>query len=226
MRLAKIQIDNSEEDVYIDIVEEFGQAQFEIFPKIKNAIKMFKSKDMRNILDLGCGLGVNSIFLAKEGFNIWAGDICKEHISELKTKANEMNIKNIICKSFDMRNIPFDDNSFDAVICTSTLNHGTLADIRTTVNEIYRVLKPSGILITDLLSIEDSSFGIGEEIDKNTFVGGREGEEGIPHHYSDEKEIIELFKSFKEVKVYRRNYIFDLAHSEIISQVFDIECIK
>ena len=224
--MAEIQIDNSKEDVYIGVVDELGQAQFEIFPKIKKASDLFKTKDIKKVLDLGCGLGRNSLFLAKEGFNIWAGDICKEHISELKIKAYEMNIKNIICKSFDMRNIPFDDNSFDAVICTSTLNHGTLADIRTTVNEIYRVLKPSGILITDLLSIEDSSFGIGEEIDKNTFVGGREGEEGIPHHYSDEKEIIELFKSFKEVKVYRKNYNFDLAYSEIISQVFDIECIK
>ncbi len=95
-----------------------------------------------------------------------------------------------------------------------------------TIDEIHRVLKPNGILITDLLSVEDQSFGIGKMIEANTFVGGRKGEEGIPHHYTDENEIMELFKLFKEVHVYRRNYIFDLADCEVMSQVYDIECIK
>ena len=38
----------------------------------------------------------------------------------------------------------------------------------------------------------------------NTFVSGRKGEEGIPHHYTDENEYNGLFKSFKELYVYRK----------------------
>ena len=224
--MAKIKINNKKEDVHIGLVEEFGQVQFETFPKIKNAVELFKFQDIRNILDLGCGLGGNSIFLAKEGFNICAGDICSEYINILKNKANEMNLKNINCKELDMKDIPYENNIFDAVICSSTLDHSTFEEIKMIVNEIHRILKPNGILITDLLSVEDKSFGMGEEIEQNTFVGGRKGEEGIPHHYTDENEIVELFKSFKEVHVYRRNYIFDLADSEVISQVYDIECVK
>ncbi len=225
--MAKVAINSEKENVHIGLVEEFGQVQFEIFPKVKNAVELFKSQDVKDILDLGCGLGWNSVFLAREGFNIWAGDICKEYIDILRDKANKMNLKNINCKQFDMKAIPpYEDNSFDVVICTSTLNHGTFREIKMTIDEIHRVLKPNGILITDLLSVEDQSFGIGKMIEANTFVGGRKGEEGIPHHYTDENEIMELFKLFKEVHVYRRNYIFDLADCEVMSQVYDIECIK
>ena len=95
------------------------------------------------------------------------------------------------------------------------------------INEIFRVLKPGGILITDLLSIEDDSFGLGEEIEKNTFVGGREGEEGIPHFYTTDKEIKEFFKKFDEVKVSKTDYIFELIDGkEFISKAFDICCLK
>ena len=224
--MAKVAINSKKENVHIGLVEEFGQVQFEIFPKVKNAVELFKSKDVKDILDLGCGFGWNSVFLAREGFNIWAGDICKEYIDILRDKANKMNLKNINCKEFDMKAIPYEDNSFDAVICTSALDHGTFREINMIIDEIHRVLKPNGILITDLLSVEDQSFGIGKMIEANTFVGGRKGEEGIPHHYTDENEIIELFKLFKEVHVCRRNYIFDLADCEVMSQVYDIECIK
>ena len=198
--MVKIKINNNEEDIPIGIIEEFGQVQFEIFPKIKNAVGSFKSQNRKNILDLGCGLGWNSIFLAKEGFDIYAGDICKEYIDTLRDKANKMNLRNINCKELDMKDIPYEDNSFDVVICTSALVHGTLKEIKMIINEIYRVLKPDGILIADLLSVEDESFGMGEKI--------------------------ELFKLFKEVCVYRRNYIFDRVHEEVISKVYDIECIK
>jgi len=224
--VAKIKINSNKENVHIGLVEELGQVQFEIFPKVKNAVELFKSQDVKDIIDLGCGLGWNTIFLAREGFNIWAGDICKGYIDTLRDKTSKMNLKNINCKQLDMKNIPYEDNRFDAVICTSTLNHGTLREIKMIIDEIHRVLKPNGILITDLLSVEDQSFGIGEMIETNTFIGGRKGEEDIPHHYTDENEIMELFKSFKEVYVYRRNYIFDLADSEVMSQVYDIECVK
>ena len=103
--MAKVAINNKKEDIHIGLIEEFGQIQFEIFPKIKNAVELFKSQNIKNILDLGCGFGWNTIFLSKEGFDIWAGEISSEYINVLKSKANEMNLKNINCEEFDMKNI-------------------------------------------------------------------------------------------------------------------------
>ena len=42
----------------------------------------------------------------------------------------------------DITSIPFDSNSFDAVICLHVLEH--VADDRSAMNEMYRVLKPGG----------------------------------------------------------------------------------
>lgn len=223
----KFLFNNEEKKVEIKIVERFGEKQFEIFPKIINATKTFKSKNIENILDLGCGFGTNTLYLAEEGFQLWAGDKSEKCIDKLKSKVKKLKIENVNYKEIDMRDIPFKDNSFDAVICVSTLEHGAINEIKSTINEIFRVLKPGGILITDLLSIEDDSFGLGEEIEKNTFVGGREGEEGIPHFYTTDKEIKELFKKFEEVKVSKTDYIFELIDGkEFISKAFDICCLK
>ncbi|MCR2045303.1 class I SAM-dependent methyltransferase [Anaerosalibacter massiliensis] len=138
-----------------------------------------------------------------------------------------MKLENIKCMVFNMKELPFNDNRFDGIVCVSTLSHGTFDDIRNYINEMYRVLKPKGMLITDILSIENNSFRIGKQIEKSTFIGSREGEEAIPHHYTNEEEIKELFSRFNELKIDSSEYIFDSGKDkEFISKVFDIEAIK
>lgn len=76
------------------------------------------------------------------------------------------------------------------------LHHARLKDIKRGISEIYRVIKSKGCLILDMLSKDDMSFGFGKAIEENTFVGSREGEEGIPHHYTDKEELKKLLKDF------------------------------
>jgi ubiquinone/menaquinone biosynthesis C-methylase UbiE len=44
-----------------------------------------------------------------------------------------------------LEQLPYADHSFDAVICCDTLEH--VADERSSVNELWRVLRPGGVLI-------------------------------------------------------------------------------
>jgi len=85
------------------------------------------------------------------------------------------------------------------------------------------VLRRNGYFSFDFLSVEDDSFGIGEEIEENTFVGSREGEDNIPHHYTDVIELNELFNSFREIKIQKNEYhiIID-SERKIKSRVFDV----
>ncbi len=48
----------------------------------------------------------------------------------------------------DIHQMPFDDNSFDCVVCTGTLEH--VADPWKAIREIRRVLKPGGIVHVDV----------------------------------------------------------------------------
>ena len=66
-----------------------------------------------------------------------------------------------------------------------------------------------GVVGTDFVTTEDSTYGIGKEIAPKTFVGGRPGEENIPHYYTTREELEDMFKNFANVvlrdKVYRFN---------------------
>jgi len=209
------------------IYREGGDLQLKVLPKIKRASKVFKERDYMKILDLGCGTGKHSIFLAQKGFSVYATDISLTGIDIAKKKAGSLNINNIHFKQHDMRSIPFSNNFFNAVICIWTIYHGKLDEIRKTVNEIWRVLKPNGMVITDFLSISDSTYGIGKEIERNTFLGAKGKEEDVPHHYSTREELIRLFLEFRELKIrLSSNSYVDERGESYIRKYFNVEAAK
>lgn len=118
-----------------------------------------------------------------------------------------------------MTKIPFSDNFFDAVICVFAMGHGLLDDAKKTVDEMFRVLKPKGTVITEFMSVKDKTYGKGKEVEKNTFVGSMENEEGMLHHYFTREEIKKLFSNFSKTK------ISDVTYFNRI-EAFDVEAIK
>ena len=204
-----------------------GEYQISLSDIIKNSINIFNDKNYKKILDLGCGTGRNSLFFAQHGFEVFASDIYEKPIGILRDKVNRKNISNIDICNFSFQDILFEDNFFDAVVCTSVLHHAKLKDIERGIAEIYRVLKPKGCLICDMLSKDDLSYGLGKAIEENTFIGYREGEEGIPHHYTDIKELKKTLEKFHEVNIYTNEYIIDgLNGKEYCSKVFDVIAFK
>ena len=183
------------------IYQEQGDLQFDVLPKIKTASRLFKERGYEKILDLGCGTGKHSIFLAQEGFEVYATDMSLTGIDIAKKKAESLGLRNIHFKQHDMISIPFKDNFFDAVICIWTIYHGTLDRIQETINEIHRVLKPGGMVLTDFLSVDDDTCGLGREIEKNTFLGEKKTEEDVPHHYSTKEELEQLFSRFGQLQI-------------------------
>ncbi|MSU00363.1 class I SAM-dependent methyltransferase [Tissierella pigra] len=204
-----------------------GEYQISLSNMIKNSISIFNKKKYKKILDLGCGTGRNSLFFAQYGFEIFSSDIATESTDILKNKLHSKNVSNVHIYNFSFKDILFEDNFFDVVICTSVLHHGKFKDIERGVSEIYRVLKPDGCLICDMLSKDDLSYGLGEFIEENTFIGSREGEEGVLHHYTDLKELEKLFRRFNEMNTYKNEYIIDMLNGkEYCSRVFDIVAFK
>jgi len=141
------------------------------------------------VLDLGCGTGRNTLFLA-EHFDVTATDISETALDILRKKISSIKIE-----KNDMKNLCYSDNTFDAIFCISVLFHGTVVEINQSISEIHRVLKPGGYLVATMLSTEDPDVKVGKEIEPMTFIGLDE-EEDTPHHYVTEKEIKELFNKF------------------------------
>lgn len=79
-------------------------------------------------LDIGCGNGRNTLFLAKEGWEVHALDSDNEAISDIRDNANEANL-NIQIYQEDIRTFK-SDNKFDLIVCLMVLHFFTEDDVK------------------------------------------------------------------------------------------------
>jgi ubiquinone/menaquinone biosynthesis C-methylase UbiE len=201
-----------------NIYKEQGEIYTDINPQVKKCAKIFKKKGYTTILDLGCGTGRHSIFLAQKGFLVYASDISKTGIAITKKKARSLDL-NMKFKVFDMKSIPYPTNHFDGVICIFTLGHGLLEDNKRAIDEIYRVLKPGGMVVTEFVSVKDKTYGKGKEVEKNTFLGSFEEDKHMLHHYFTKDEIKTLLSKFTKIEISPKEYWGEV-------KAFDVEAIK
>jgi ubiquinone/menaquinone biosynthesis C-methylase UbiE len=64
--------------------------------------------------------------------------------------------------------LPFPDAGFDYVLSWNVIHHGTLGDLGRRLGEIWRVLRPAGLLQATVLSTRDANYGIGHAIAPDT----------------------------------------------------------
>ena len=103
-----------------------------------------KIKKGSKILDVGTGEGYGSAYLAlaDKEFNVIGIDIDKNYILHARKKYTFNNLK---FKLYNGNKLPFEDSKFDAVTAFQVIEH--IKDEHNFISEIYRVLKPNGILI-------------------------------------------------------------------------------
>ena len=94
-----------------------------------------------NALDIACGMGRHSKYLAKLGFKVDALDISSVAINTLK------NIENINAKVVDFDEYKLEKNKYDLVLCVYFLK-------RSLFESMIDALKPNGIIIMETF-VED-----------------------------------------------------------------------
>ena len=72
-------------------------------------------------------------------------------ISPAVVEAARRNYPQLEASAGDVRSLPLDDASFDAIVSNSTLDHfDSVGEIETAVRELRRVLAPGGVLVVTL----------------------------------------------------------------------------
>lgn len=119
------------------------------------------------VLDLGCGLGNDTLYLVKKGFSVIACDYSNVALEQVN-----QNIKDVKTIQLDISlPLPFEDNSFDLIIADLSLHY---FDEKATINimkEIKRILKPNGNLLARVNSTSDLNYGAGkgEKLEDNYY---------------------------------------------------------
>ena len=96
--------------------------------KLLNSLDVFNIKGS-NILDFGCGTATFTPYLKKSFKNVIGIDVAE---SNLKIATSQDNMSRYICA--DENNLPFKDETFDAVFCGAVLHH--FHDITAPLREI------------------------------------------------------------------------------------------
>jgi SAM-dependent methyltransferase len=94
----------------------------------------------KKVLDMGCGLGGNSCWLAKKGAVVTAIDISHGNVDKAVEWAEKNGVE-IDAHVMDCEKLAFADKSFDLVFGSFILHH---LDIEKAASEIRRVLKDGG----------------------------------------------------------------------------------
>jgi acetyltransferase-like isoleucine patch superfamily enzyme len=143
-----------------------------------------KSDDM--VLDVGCGDGYITDKLSGRCGKITGIDYSEEAVNEAAKQFPGTEYLHM-----SSTNLKFAADTFDKVVCFEILEHQTLMQARRTVQEIYRVLKPQGMVIgsTPLRTTPESKPGTYSHI----------------YEYS-EQELRKLLCEFKEVEIIDNNF--------------------
>jgi len=165
----------------------------------KKALVLFKEKKIKKIVELGAGLGRDTIFFAKNSIYVNALDYSLSAIKIIKKKIEKNNLSNFIStKNFDIRQkLPFENNSIEAcfshmLYCMALSNF----DLENLNNEILRVLKPGGINIYTVRHTNDGDYKNGIHIGEDLY----ENDGFIVHFFSMDK-INRLAKGFKILNI-------------------------
>ena len=100
-----------------------------------------------SILEIGCGTGKNTIFLAGIGRQVEAVDFSEGMIERAKEKVQAENVR---FSQMDItRPWQFESQAFDLILCSLVLEH--IQHLSSTFSEAARTLQPDGLFFIDEL---------------------------------------------------------------------------
>lgn len=138
------------DDLTMDFLNPMGQ---EIIGSLKPSGK-------QNILDIAAGTGEPGLTIATmlDGGKVTITDLSEDMLAIAKENGARRGINNMETKACDVCELPFPNNSFDAISCR--FGFMFFPDMQLAANEMFRVLKPGGRMATSVWNIPEKNFWV------------------------------------------------------------------
>jgi SAM-dependent methyltransferase len=164
-----------------------------------NTLETFKEENIKKVVELGAGLGRDTLFFAKNLIHVSAIDYSPAAIKIINKKSSENKLSNYIStKIFDVRKkLPFKDNSIEA--CFSHMLYCmalSISELKHLSNEICRILKPGGINIYTVRHTGDGDYKNGTHIGEDLYKN-----DGFIVHFFSEEKVRQITDGFNIINI-------------------------
>jgi SAM-dependent methyltransferase len=120
-----------------------------------NFLRLLQSKGKRSLLEIGAGTGRDSKFFQDMGMTVTCIDLSPEMIKLCQQKGLSAYV-------MDMASLDFPPDSFQAVYSLNSLLHIPKADFRSVLENIKRILAPSGLFYLGVYGGDEEFEGVWE----------------------------------------------------------------
>jgi ubiquinone/menaquinone biosynthesis C-methylase UbiE len=100
----------------------------------------------QRVLEIGCGSGIVALGIAPFVESVVATDISPQMIAVAESKAQRASVSNVDFRVCDGYSLPYDDQTFDAVLLFNVLH--CVKEPDALLCEAHRLLKPAGHLVS------------------------------------------------------------------------------
>jgi SAM-dependent methyltransferase len=140
--------------------ETFSDAEIQNFARPQHkeifwVLWRWKNAEYKKVLDVGAGLGADSILFAENGFSVSAIDINKFSMDRLSEIAKEKNL-DIDAITADAKKLPYKDGTFDAVFANQVVGLSGCENAKKIMTELCRVLKTDGNIYFNINYVDES----------------------------------------------------------------------
>ncbi|WP_086304632.1 class I SAM-dependent methyltransferase [Campylobacter devanensis] len=153
-------------------------------------------RDFNSILDFGCGDGRHLEMIARAGLEHIIGvDYNRSALDIAQQRCQKYNIKCELYQNNQNKKLnELIKNELDCVVCwgiTLTNAYYATSDI---FKQFAKILKPNGKVIANWRAQDDSLYGDGKEIAKDTFIIERDSHKGMLYYIPNLDDIKEIYR--------------------------------
>ena len=152
----------------------------------KNSLELLRQEAVHDVLELGCGQGRDTFYLARNGLQVTALDYSDTAVAAILKRAATAGLSSMVtAQAHDVRRpLPFPDASFDAcyshmLLCMDL----STAEISFILGEIHRVLRPGGLVVYSVRSDLDKHYRAGTHLSEDIYKIG----DFVVHFFAAEK---------------------------------------